>query len=67
MRGGGGEPKPLYPSTPLPPLMNLLHDNETPSTTEAGNAVFVYLFPLLSILIFFLFAVTVANTGDTLV
>ena len=66
MRGGGG-PKPPYPSTPLPPLMNLLHDNETLSTTESGNAFFDYLFPLLSILNFFLFAITVANTGDTLV
>ena len=42
---GRGPEVPPYPSTP--------RDNETPSFTESGNAVFVYLFPLLSILIFF--------------
>ena len=47
--------------------MNLLHDNETLSTTESENAVFDYLFPLLFILNFFLFAITVANTGVRLV
>ena len=33
--------------------MTLLHYNETPSFTKSWNAVFVHLFPLLSILIFF--------------
>ena len=37
----------------VPPLPQHPRDNETPSFTESGNAVFVHLFPLPSILIFF--------------
>ena len=52
-KGRGAEAPPLTPAPPLPQHMNLLHDNETPSFTESGNAIFVHLFPLLSILNFF--------------
>ena len=41
------------PEVPPPPLPQHPRDNETPSFTESGNAVFVHLFPLPSILIFF--------------